>query len=140
MANYTKKALRGSLIIFTFFMVTQFFSYLVRFLFAKKLTTIEYGLFYACFAFVSFFTIFKEFGLNEALTKFIPEFLVKKKDTSIKNSIVYAFIIQFIVTALISGAIFLLADYLSGNYFHNQLASITLKILLIGFLLDSIVV
>ncbi len=140
MADYMKKAIKGSVIIFSFFITTQIISYLVRFLFARNLTTTEFGLFYACFGFISFFTIFKEFGLNESLTKYIPEFLVKKGEADIKNSIAYALIIQLAVTLLISLVIFSLSGYLSDVYFHNKLASVIIKILLIGFLFDSITV
>ncbi|MBR9706091.1 oligosaccharide flippase family protein, partial [Candidatus Pacearchaeota archaeon] len=135
-----KKALKGVSHIFIFLITANFISYLIRLIYARNLTTIEYGLFYAVVTFISFLTIFKEFGLNETLTKFISKFLVQKEYLSIKNSMIIAFVIQFVATGFISLIIIIFADYLAVNYFHSNLASPVLKLLAFAFWFDSLTV
>ncbi len=138
MANYTKKAVKGTGIVFILSVFTAGISYLVRLLFARNLTIAEYGLFYSIIALIGLLSIFKDMGIGKALVKFIPEFIVKKDEESIRNSIISVFLIQGTIYGFIILMLILSSNFLGEYYFHNIQASFILKIVAIGFLIDSI--
>ena len=94
-------------------------------------------MFYAVFAFLGLIGIFKSFGFDKALAKFIPEFMHKKENDFIKSSIIYVALIQIITNSIIIIAVYLLSDFLAVHYFQNNQASIVLRLLAIAFFLDS---
>jgi len=130
MVNYTRRAVRGAATIFIFSILAGFIGYLVRVLFARNLSVEEFGLFYAVFTLISFIAVFRDLGLNQALVKYIPEFLVKKRPDLVKSSIVTVGLFQFVFATIIAVILFLLSDWLALNYFHSQAAS--LLIILLG--------
>ena len=139
MATYTKIAVKGITTILIISVLAAFLGYFVRVILAKNLTIEEFGLFYAVFAFLGMFGIFKSLGFDRALAKFIPEFLHKKENNFIKSSIIYVIVIQIITNSVIILAVYLLSDFLASNYFHNAQAAIVLKLLAIAFFIDSFV-
>jgi O-antigen/teichoic acid export membrane protein len=139
MSTYTKSAVKGATIVLIISLIAAFFGYLVRFILARNLTIEEYGLFYSVFAFLGLFGMFRTFGFDKALIKFIPEFKHHKKYTEIKSSIIYAAFIQLITNSIIILGVYLFSNYLSINFFHNPQASIVLKLMAIALFLDSFV-
>ena len=139
MTNYTKFAVRGAATIFVISILAAFLGYLIRFLLARNLSVEEFGLFYAIFAFLGLLGIFKSLGFDKALIKFIPEFKHQRKNNLIKSSIIYVSIIQLITNTIIIVLIYLLSNYLSIHFFHNNQASVILKLMAIAFFIDSFV-
>ena len=137
MTTYTKIAVKGAATIFSISIIAAFLGYLVRVILAKNLSMEEFGLFYAVFAFLGLIGIFKSFGFDKALAKFIPEFMHKKENDSIKNSILYVVIIQLITNSIVIIVIYMISDFLASNYFHNSQAGIILILMAIAFFLDS---
>jgi O-antigen/teichoic acid export membrane protein len=137
--SYTKVAFRGAFTILSISLLAAFLGYLVRVILAKNLSIEEFGLFYAVFVFLGMFGIFKSLGFDKALAKFIPEFLHKKEKDSIKSSIVYVTVIQLITNSIIIIVLYLISDFLASNYFHNNQASIVLRLMAIAFFIDSFV-
>ena len=140
MTNYTKKAVKGASIVFIISLISAFMGYVVRSLLARNITVEEFGLFYSVFAFFGLIGIFKTLGLDTALIKFIPEFLHKNKNNSIKSSLVFVLFIQILMNAVIIFLIFILSDYLSINFFHDTSASYVLKLMAIAIFIDSFVI
>ena len=132
--NYTRKAVRGTAVIFIGLFVAAFISYLVRMFLARVLTQTEFGLFYAVFNFVIFFTFFRAFGLNSAVAKFIPEYLVKKKYDDIKTLLVVSVIVQLILSVGFILVIVFLADFLSVYYFKEPYAAHVVSVFSIIFI------
>lgn len=139
MTNYTKFAVRGAATVFVVSLVAAFLGYLVRFILAKNLSLEDFGLFYAVYAFLGLLGVFKTFGFDRALVKFIPEFRHEKKEHLIKSSIIYVSVIQFVTNTVIIVLIYLLASYLSSNFFHNAKADFVLKLMAIAFFIDNFV-
>ncbi len=129
MTSYTKKAIRGTTITFIGIVIAAFFTYITRIILARALTPSEYGLFFAVFVFLTFFELFRDFGLNSALVKYIAEFNVKKKQSLIKSSLISVFFIQLFGSIAIVTVLFLLSDYLAVNYFTSPSASFILRVL-----------
>ncbi len=137
--SYTKLAVRGAATVFIVSIIAAFLGYLVRLVLARYLTVEEFGLFYAVFAFLGIFGVYKTLGFDSALIKFIPEFLHGKEYSSIKSSIVYAAVIQLATNTLIIAGIYLFSDYLSKNFFHSTQAGIVLKLMVLSVAIDSFV-
>ena len=139
MENYTKFAVRGAVTILIISLIAALLGYVVRVLLARNLSVEEFGLFYAVFAFVGIFGIFKSLGFDRALAKFIPEFVHKKKSDMIKNCIMYSAIIQLFTDSVVIIVLYVLSDFLAANYFKYDEAGIILKVLAIAFFIDSFV-
>jgi len=137
MTNYTKFAVRGATIVMIISILAAFLGYLVRLVLARNLNVEEFGLFYAVFAFLGFFGMFKTFGFDKALIKFIPEFRHQKNYGLIKSSIIYASFIQLITNSVIIIGVYLFSSYLSVKFFHIAEAAIVLKWMAIASFFDS---
>ena len=85
MTNYTKFAVKGATTVLIISVLAAFSGYLVRLVLARSLSVEDYGLFYAVFAFLGLFGMFKTLGLDKALIKFIPEFMHKENNSFIKR-------------------------------------------------------
>ena len=137
MPNYTKTAVKGTLIVIIVSAIAALFGYLVRLVMARTLSMEDFGLFYAVFAFLGLFGIFKTLGFDKALIRFIPEFLHEKKYNELKSSIVYAASIQLITSIISILIVYFLSSYLASNYFHNEKARIVLILMAVSFMFDS---
>ncbi len=118
--DYTKKAVQGSIIIFIFSLISVAIGFFLRTFLAKNLTVAEYGLLYAVMAFFGLFAMFRDFGLNPALVKYIPEFLVKKDYGKIKSSIKLAFIIQVTISTVFFFCIIYFSQLLAEVFFKAE--------------------
>ncbi len=135
--NYTKTAVKGTLTVIIFSAIAAVFGYLVRLVMARTLSVEDFGLFYAVFAFLGLFGIFKTLGFDKALIKFIPEFLHEKKYNELKSSILYAAIIQLVTSLITILIVYFLSNYLAKNYFHDEKAGIVLILMAVSFMFDS---
>ena len=139
MTNYTKYAVKGASTVFIISILAAFLGYFVRVILARNLTMEDFGLFYAVFAFLGLFGIFKSLGFDKALAKFIPEFIHKKEKYYIKSSIIYVASIQLVTNLIIITVIYLLSDFLAVHFFKNSQAGIVLRLMAISFFIDSFV-
>lgn len=119
MSEYIKRGIKGTAIITAFTILGSIFGYFTRLFLARKLTAVEFGLFYSVFTLFMFVSVFTEMGYNSALTKFIPEFLVKGEKRKLITSIKYSFIITLLLSILASAILFSLKEMLSASYFRN---------------------
>ena len=139
MTNYTKHAVKGTAVVFIVSILAGILGYIVRLVLARGLSVEDFGLFYAVFAFLALLGVFKSFGFDRSLIKFVPEFLHAKKYGFIKSSIIYATVFQLVTNFVIIILIYLLSNYLSLNLFHTHKADIVLKLMAIAFFIDSFV-
>ncbi len=129
--SYTKIAIRGTAITVVMHTLATAAAYITRIVLARSLTPAEVGLFYAVFNLIIFFLFFRSLGLNEALAKYIAEFRAQEKFNEIKTALVSSLSIQLVSSIVLSGILFLLADFLAKNYFKNVQSALFLKLLLI---------
>lgn len=139
MINYTKHAIKGVTIVLVISLLAAFLGYFVRVLLARILTVEDFGLFYAVFSFLGLLGVFKSIGQDQAIVKFIPEFLHNKRNDLVKSSILYTTATIFATNIIVITAIYLLSSYLSTNFFHSPKADIVLKLMAIAFFIDSFV-
>jgi len=134
--SYTRRAIRGFSIVFAVNIIAAFIGYLIRIVLARNLTVEEYGVFFAVFTLINFLAIFNDLGMGQALVKYIPEFLVKKKPAKIKNSVFLTLEVTLASFILISVFLFAFSELLAQYYFKNDLA-VPLLLLFIPLLLFS---
>lgn len=131
--DYAQLALKGvSIIIFVYFL-NALVSYAFRLLMAKELTVAEYGLFYSLFSLLSLIYIIRDMGFNQALVKFIPEFLVHKDEGKVKTAILFMFGLEMLLSVIVTAGIFILAPWLANNYFHNPASINIIRLFSIAF-------
>jgi O-antigen/teichoic acid export membrane protein len=132
---YAKRLVRGSALIFFFTVASALLAFFLRMYLARELSVKDYGLFYAIFAFFSFFALFRDMGLNSALVKYIPEFKIKGDYKSIRSSIFFAFLFQSIFALTVSTILFLFSDWFAASYFKTSEAALPFKIMSLWFFL-----
>ncbi len=137
MTNYTKKALTSAIMIFSISLAAAAFGYLVRIYFARNLSVEEFGLFYAVISFLGLIGVLRGLGFDRALVTFISKFHAKNEYVKIKTTILYSAAILFLTNLVSIILIFILADFLGINYFHDSFASSILKLMAISFFIDN---
>lgn len=127
--SYARRLVKGSAIVFVALIASEFTAFLLRMFLARSLGVAEYGLFYAVFAFVSLFTIFRGLGLRSALVKYIPEFEVRKQLGGIKSSITFTLLFEAGFIFPVSIVLFIFSDQIALAVFGTAGASLVIKIL-----------
>jgi len=122
-----KKIVSNIFYYFLDFLVVTIFGYLFWIITGNLLNKYQYGI---LFTIVSLFYILfsiTTLGLNEALIKFIPEFLKKKKLGEVKSIINFSVKVTLSFSAIISIFIYLFSDYISLLFYNSVELSLSLK-------------
>jgi O-antigen/teichoic acid export membrane protein len=127
--NFAKHLFRGSIIVFAFTIVSALVGYGLRIYLARNLSIIDYGLFYAIMSFIGFFSVFKDLGLGQAMTKFIAEYVGSGDKEKIKPIFLSALAIQAVVAIAIMGIVIIFSDAIAIIYFKSADASLPLKLI-----------
>ncbi|MBN2052425.1 flippase [Candidatus Woesearchaeota archaeon] len=120
--SYSQRAVKSFAVVFIINIIAAFLGYLIRIVLARNLTLADYGLFFSVFALINFIAIFNNLGLGEALVKYIPDFLVKKKPGEIKNSIVIVICTYLLTSIIIASLLVIFSNELSEHYFKTSVA------------------
>lgn len=136
MVNYTKKTFHNTIIVFVLMLGAAFFAYLFRLFLAKKLSLAEFGLFFSLTAFFSLIFSFKDLGILQSVSYYIPRFISKNDKSRIKGIIIQIFKIEFIIGILIMLGIIIFADIIIP-YFHST-NNIIIILFVIAFFINSI--
>jgi O-antigen/teichoic acid export membrane protein len=139
MSSYTRHFLRSSAVILLLNVLGGIIGYITRVFYGRILTVEQFGMLYAILNFVIFIVAFKNFGLGESLSKFIPEFKVKKKIKDIYKMINFTFAVQMGIITVLFSIIFLFSEFFAVHYFHTIEATGVLRLVLIGFWFNCIV-
>ncbi|MFC1814716.1 flippase [Thermodesulfobacteriota bacterium] len=133
-----KNILRGSSTIALMTLAAAILGFFIRIMLTRKLSLEDFGLFYAVLAFLAPVGLLKNLGVNKAVTKFLPEFMVKGEWENIKESIHWAIIVSIGTSLIAVSTFFLLADWLGAVYFNTDKAAPFLKIMLLYFLISTL--
>lgn len=129
--SYVKRALKGFMLVFVINIIAAFLGYLIRIVLARNLSVAEYGLFFSVSTLISFLGVFVGLGTGEALVRYIPEFLVKKKHDKIKNATIIALLVTFATLIILGVLLFAFSDFLAKHYFKNALAAPVLLLFIV---------
>ena len=128
-----RNAVSNSYFVLTLALIGIFIGYLLRIFLSRTLTLEEFGLFYAVSAFIGLFTLVRYLGLNQALAKFIPEFLIKNERGNIKSSIAIVLAIQTLTIIAFTLLIFAFREQISFSFFKSSSAEPVLILMALSF-------
>jgi len=129
---------RGTVLVFSLSILSAVAAYLLRIFVARELGPYDYGVFYSVLAVMSFIGLFNNLGFNDAITKFVSEFKVKKEYEKIKSIIIYSLGIKFTIFSLIMILVFHFSNYIAISIIHEPSAGLIVKILTFTILLTAI--
>jgi len=132
------KTIKQSIWLYVLTIIIGIVTYFTRILFARNLSLMEYGLFYAVYAFIFFFAPFRDLGLSEATIFFINKYLAKNDKPRMKGIMIIGFVPQFVLGLAMTTVLFLLGHFIVEHYFRNPLALSVYNILLILFAFQTI--
>ncbi len=139
-SSLTKRVFRGGSIILFFTLLTVPLGYGIRILYSHTLSIQNFGLFYATLSFLSIFNNYNDLGLGSSLSYFIPKFIKKSDYASTWNAYKYTEIASTVISFSICLIFFLIADWLSKNYFKSPLAKDLIYIFAVYHIADVFVV
>ncbi|MBI4174837.1 MAG: flippase [Candidatus Aenigmarchaeota archaeon] len=128
-----RNAVSNSYIVLSLTLLGIFFGYLLRIYLSRNLTLEDFGLFYAVSAFIGLFTLVRYLGLNQALAKFIPEFLIRRQKGDIKSSISAVFMLQAATIVAFTLLIFIFREQISISLFKSSTAEPVLLLMTLSF-------
>ena len=128
-----RSAVSNSYFVLALALVGIFIGYLLRIFLSRTLTLEEFGLFYAVSAFIGLFTLVRYLGLNQALAKFIPEFLIRNERGNIKSSIAIVLAIQTLTIIAFTLLIFAFREQISFSFFKSSSAEPVLILMALSF-------
>lgn len=134
-----KKISREFLFVFILTALGGLGAYFTRIIFARNLSLEEFGLFYAVYALVFFFSAFRDLGSNESAIYFLNKYIAKKDSKKIKGVMILALIPQLVASLVIALIFFLLRGVLVKYYFKTPLAGPILNIMIVLFAFNFIV-
>lgn len=118
--SYKEKAVKGvSWHLLSYFLAAPI-AYLVRVLYANEIPKLDVGLFYAVLDFFSMLVVFRAFGLDQALIRYIPKYLAENRLDMLKSSIVFVGILQTILAFIVAFLVVIFAPYIAEFYINNQ--------------------
>ncbi|MFH1439837.1 MAG: flippase [Candidatus Woesearchaeota archaeon] len=131
--NYTQSVMNGLIIIISLTGLTVIFSYIFRMFIARNLTVADYGLFFSVFSLVAFFSIFRDFGFNEALVRFIPMFKIKNDKSNLKYTILLVITVTLLISLLIVISLIIFSPLIAEKYLYTPDAVPIIILIAISF-------
>ncbi len=138
MVNYSSKLLKGASIIFIASLFSSLLGYFIRIVLARKLTTEEFGLFFAVYNVILLVGWLKGFGLHSTIGKYIPQYAIEKKHTEIKSILVFVAAFTLLSNFLFLSIIFFFPQELIARYFQSDAARSVLLVLFGYVFLDGL--
>jgi len=134
--RYAEKAIKGGSIVLIVTGISALLSYFIRILFANSMPLEDLGLFYASFSFVTFLLIFRGFGMDTAVVKFIAHHNAKKETSQIKAVIISSFLFQTLTTIVLVLILLLTKGLLQQYYFKNIQAEAVISLFILYIIVN----
>ena len=128
-----RNAVSNSYFVLSLSLLGIFIGYLLRIFLSRTLTLEDFGLFYAVSAFIGLFTLVRYLGLNQALAKFIPEFMIRNEKGNIKSSVLSVFVIQALTIIAFTALVFIFREQISASLFKSPSAEPILLLMTLSF-------
>jgi len=136
--DYTKRGLQSFLALFVLSVLGVGVGYIFRFVLARNLSVQDYGIFYAAYALLSVPFLFRDLGLGQALTKFVPEFLHRNEMSSLRFVIFYSFKWTIFFSSLVAIFTILLSNTISTEYLNFKSVYFFVILLVLVFFLQCV--
>jgi len=125
---------KGSVIAFVALVISALFALGLRMFLTRALSVEAYGLFFAVLAVFLLLTKIPALGLGQAMTRYLPEFRIKKKFNALKSSIAVALLIQTTCALLIAVPLFIFSEQIAIEFFGTTSAIPIIRILCVWFI------
>jgi stage V sporulation protein B len=107
--------------------------YITNIILTWVLTKVEFGIMYGVISFLSLVGIFSDMGLTESLNYFLPKHILKWDYARSKYLLRFVFVNQMIMSAIVSGALYLSAPWLATHFFHEPVALWVIQVMSLFF-------
>ena len=123
-----KLIVKSSIIVFFGLFLSKVLTYIYRIVIARSFGPEIYGIFSLASIVLGWFVAFSSFGLTQGILRFIPAYRGKKEYNKISFIFKLSLIILLVSTVVSGILLFILADFISLNIFHNENLIIFLKL------------
>jgi O-antigen/teichoic acid export membrane protein len=130
----SEKFLKKGVRLYIFSFIISPIWYVIKIILSWELEVNEIWIIYGVISLISLISAFNDFGMNESLNHFIPDFVTKKRYDKVKSILVYTIIAQMSTWIIIASFFFFWADFIAENYFKTTQAAWILKVFAIYFL------
>jgi len=97
----------------------------------------DYGIIATVLIFPSMLSLFKDWGTNSAMVKYLAQYRSENKTDKIKNVMVAGLVLELVTGVLLTLLCFLLADFLATSVFKLPEAKVLIEIASLTILADS---
>jgi len=97
----------------------------------------EYGIIATALIFPSLIGLFKDWGTNSAMIKYLAQYRSENKPHSVKNVMVTGLLFELVTGVLLTLLCFLLADFLATSVFQLPEAKVLIEVASLTILADS---
>ena len=97
----------------------------------------EYGIITKALIFPAILGLFKDWGTNSAMIKYLAQYRSENKPQSVKNVMVTGLLFELVTGVLLTLLCFLLADFLATNVFQIPEAKVLIEVASLTILADS---
>ena len=97
----------------------------------------DYGLFTTAMIFPLMLSLFKDWGINSAMIKFLAQYKSEHKTTEIKNVMVSGFLFELATGVLLTLLCFFMADFLATSVFNVPETKVLIELASLTILADS---
>jgi len=97
----------------------------------------EYGIITTALIFPSLIGLFKDWGTNSAMIKYLAQYRSENKPHSVKNVMVTGLLFELVTGGLLTLLCFLLADFLATSVFQLPEAKVLIEVASLTILADS---
>ena len=128
------EAVKNSYFVLLFSVIGIIIGYLLRIFLSRSLSLENFGLFYAVSAFMGVFILIRYIGLNQAVAKYIPEFLIRDEKNKVKTLVILVIVVQTITIMIFTGLVFIFKDAITASLFKTDTAGTVLILMTLSFL------
>jgi O-antigen/teichoic acid export membrane protein len=97
----------------------------------------DYGIITTVLIFPSMLSLFKDWGTNSAMVKYLAQYKSEKETSNIKNVLVMGMLFELVTGVFLTLICFLLADFLATSVFHLPEAKVLIEVASLTILADS---
>jgi O-antigen/teichoic acid export membrane protein len=97
----------------------------------------EYGIITTALIFPAILSLFKDWGTNSAMVKYLAQYRSENKTHSVKNVMVTGLLFELVTGVLLTLLCFLLADFLATSVFQLPEAKVLIEVASLTILADS---
>ncbi|MDY7035453.1 MAG: flippase [Thermodesulfobacteriota bacterium] len=137
MTKNFKDILKGSGVILSMTIGGAFIGFLLRMMLTRRLEVEDFGLFYAIIGFLSPISLLKNFGVNRAMTKFLPEFQQAGSLNRMKEALNWGMLVSITTSLMVTLPFFFLSNWISEGFFHAPQASEYFRIMLVYLVIGT---